>query len=88
MIILGDFEPRRMYRLRLSVDCSDESPLNLASLEGAQNLHEVLKETARFGHCLSIRGERGVEVLVAVILKSSLICASEVREAIQSLEFL
>jgi hypothetical protein len=48
----GHFEPRRMYLLRLSVDCKNESlciPLVFTCFAGKLNLHALLNETALFG---------------------------------------
>jgi hypothetical protein len=47
----GLFEPRRMYLLRLSVDCKNESfcILVFTCLAGKLNLHALLNETALFG---------------------------------------
>lgn len=56
--IAGLFEPRRMYLLRLSVDCKNESfftPVVLhASLAGKLNLHALLNETALFGIAFAV----------------------------------
>jgi hypothetical protein len=46
--IAGLFEPRRMYFLRLSVDCKNESFCIHTALSGKLNLHALLKETAFF----------------------------------------
>jgi hypothetical protein len=48
--IAGLFEPRRMYLLRLSVDCKNTSFCMLhTSLAGKLYLHALLNETALFG---------------------------------------
>jgi hypothetical protein len=45
----GHFEPRRMYLLRLSVDCKNESFCVHFALAGKLYLHALLKETALLG---------------------------------------
>jgi hypothetical protein len=47
--IEGHFEPRRMYLLRLSVDCINESFCLHIALGEKLYLHALLKETALFG---------------------------------------
>jgi hypothetical protein len=53
--IAGLFEPRRMYLLRLSVDCKEESFCIVhTALAGKLYLHALLNETALFGSCFAV----------------------------------
>jgi hypothetical protein len=53
--IAGLFEPRRMYLLRLSVDCKEESFCIVhTALAGKLYLHALLNETALFGSAFAV----------------------------------
>jgi hypothetical protein len=53
--IVGHFEPRRMYLLRLSVDCKEESFCIVhTALAGKLCLHALLNATALFGSCFDV----------------------------------
>jgi hypothetical protein len=70
----GHFDPRRMYFLRLSVDCKNESFCLHIALGEKAYLHALLKETALFGILFVIvLLEFGVDVaLIAVIVETGL----------------
>jgi hypothetical protein len=78
--ILGHLDPRRMYRLRLSVDwrllSHDEVPV-LEALEGVPNLQEVQNETARLGDSLEREVEAVLQCLDVVIVDVCVRCNKE-----------
>jgi hypothetical protein len=71
--IEGHFEPRRMYLLRLSVDCKNESfcILVFTCFAGKLNLHALLNETALFGATFAVFLLRfGADVTLITVIVS------------------
>jgi hypothetical protein len=83
----GHFEPRRMYLLRLSVDCKNVSfcILVFTCLAGKLNLHALLNETALFG--IDFAGlllRFGVDVTLITVIVSNGLALRLVSESVKT----